>query len=104
MQWKGRVYVNTYFPSWSAPTIFTAVADALEWIVKARGVRMLLDDYITVISMARTIGAATTVATLGIQDLLIKTMGCWESFAYQLYVHTPRDQLTAVARTLAAVF
>ena len=40
--------MNTYFPSWSAPTIFTAVADALEWIVKARGVRMLLDDYITV--------------------------------------------------------
>ena len=40
--------MNTYLPSWSAPTIFTAVVDTLEWIMKARGMRMLLDDYITV--------------------------------------------------------
>jgi len=32
------------------------------------------------------IGAATTAACCGIQDLLIKTMGYWESVAYQLYV------------------
>ena len=39
-------------PIWlgACPITFTAVADALEWIVKARGVRMLwhyLDDFIT---------------------------------------------------------
>ena len=45
--------------------------------------------------------AATTAACRGIQDSLIKTMGRWESVAYQLYVHTPREQLVAVASTLA---
>jgi len=50
------------------------------------------------------IGAATTAAALGIQDSLIKTTGCWESIAYQLYVHAPQDQLIAVAGTLAAAF
>ena len=53
MQWQGRVYVDTCLPFdlRSAPIIFTAVVDALEWIVKARGVRVLchyLDDFITV--------------------------------------------------------
>ena len=51
------------------------------------------------------IKAATTAAALGIRDLLIKTMGRWESvalLAYQLYVCTPREQLTAVAEKLAA--
>jgi len=47
------------------------------------------------------IGAATTAACCGIQDSLIKTMGRWESVAYQLYVRTPREQLVAVAATLA---
>ena len=48
------------------------------------------------------IRVATTAAALGIQDLLIKTMGCWESVAYQLYVRTPWEQLTAVTEKLAA--
>ena len=48
------------------------------------------------------IGAATTAAARGIQDSLIKTMGRWESVAYQLYVQTPREQLAAVAATLVA--
>ena len=39
------------------------------------------------------IGAATT--------LTIKTLGCWESVAYQLYVTTPREQLVTVTITLA---
>ena len=47
------------------------------------------------------VGAATTAAAVGIQDSLIKTMGRWESVAYQLYVRTPWDQLTAVAGMLA---
>ena len=47
------------------------------------------------------IGAATTAAARGVQDSLIKTMGRWESVAYQLYVRTPREQLAAVAATLA---
>ena len=47
------------------------------------------------------IGAATTAARKGIQDSLIKTLGQWESVAYQLYVRTPREQLITVAATLA---
>lgn len=48
------------------------------------------------------IGAASTAAKKGIQDSLIKTLGRWESVAYQLYVRTPREQLVAVAATLAS--
>ena len=53
MQWQGRMYVDTClsFGLRSAPIIFIAVADSLEWVVKARGVRALrhyLDDFITV--------------------------------------------------------
>ena len=47
------------------------------------------------------IGAATTAACQGVQDLLLKKMGRWESVTYQLYVQTPREQLAAVASTLA---
>ena len=39
------------------------------------------------------IGAATTAAQNGIEDCVIKTLGQWESTAYQLYVHTPRATL-----------
>ena len=52
MQWKGGLYVDTCLPFGlrSAPRIFTALADALEWCTKEQGVTYLfhyLDDYIT---------------------------------------------------------
>lgn len=46
-------------------------------------------------------GAATTAAACGIADSLIKTLGRWESSAYQLYIHTPRERLAAVSSILA---
>ena len=46
------------------------------------------------------IGAATTAAAQGIPDLLIKTMGRWESSAYTLYIRTPKEQLQNVANAL----
>ena len=46
------------------------------------------------------IGAATTAFLYGISEVLIKTMGRWESSAYMLYVRTPREQLWPVAQTL----
>ena len=51
MQWKGKTFLDTRLPREirSAPIIFTALADALEWIVKQQGIRSLhhyLDDYI----------------------------------------------------------
>ncbi len=46
------------------------------------------------------IGAATTAATQGMPDSLIKTLGRWESAAYTLYIRTPRSTLQGVARRL----
>ena len=51
MVWKGSIYVDTTLPFGlrSAPKIFNSVADALEWVMRARGVRNVahyLDDYI----------------------------------------------------------
>ena len=53
MQWKGQLYVDTCLPFGlrSAPRIFTALADTLEWCAKEQGVSHLLhylDDYITI--------------------------------------------------------
>ena len=50
--WKGAVYADGMLPFGlrSAPKIFTAVADALEWILRERGVAFVdhyLDDFIT---------------------------------------------------------
>ena len=50
MCWEGRLFVDTVLPFglWSAPKIFTAVADAVEWIARANGVGHLfhyLDDF-----------------------------------------------------------
>ena len=52
MQWKGQLYVDTCLPFgfWSAPKIFTALADMLQWCVKDQGMSHLfhyLDDFIT---------------------------------------------------------
>lgn len=41
------------------------------------------------------IGAATTAAQNGIEDSVIKTLGRWESTAYQLYIRTPRATLAS---------
>ncbi len=52
-QWEGEVYVDGVLPFGlcSAPKIFTAIADGLEWILRANGVGHIwhyLDDYITI--------------------------------------------------------
>lgn len=46
------------------------------------------------------IGAATSAAASGVPDHLIKTLGRWESSAYQLYIRTPRQSLAAVSHLL----
>ena len=53
MQFEGRLFVDSVLPFGlrSAPKIFTAVADALEWIVRRAGVETLLhylDDFLVV--------------------------------------------------------
>ena len=46
-------------------------------------------------------GAATTAATLKIEDSIIKTLGRWESTAYLLYVRIPREELKGLSKELA---
>ena len=48
------------------------------------------------------IGAATTAASLGVQDSLIQTLGRWQSSAYTLYIRTPRAALCEVSRVLVS--
>ena len=53
MRWEGGLFVDTTLPfgSRSAPKIFTALADAVEWILKAEGADFVihyLDDFFVV--------------------------------------------------------
>ena len=53
MTWEGLVFIDTALPFGlrSAPKIFTAIADAAEWIVKQQGVEFIihyLDDFLIV--------------------------------------------------------
>ena len=47
------------------------------------------------------IGAATTAATMGVQDSLIQKLGRWTSDAFRLYVRTPPEELSQVCHILA---
>ena len=51
MCWKGNYYVDTRLPFglWSAPKLFTALADAAQWLIREAGVECVihyLDDYL----------------------------------------------------------
>ena len=51
VQWQGAIYVDAMLPFGlrSAPKIFTAIADALEWVLRRRGVRYVwhyIDDFV----------------------------------------------------------
>ena len=53
MSWEGGLFVDTALPFGlrSAPKIFTAVADAVQWILQQEGVRFVihfLDDFLLV--------------------------------------------------------
>ena len=41
------------------------------------------------------IRAATTAASMGVQDSMIKALGQWNSNAFQAYIWIPRDRLAA---------
>ena len=49
------------------------------------------------------IGAATAASAAGIEDSMIKTLGRWQSAAYQTYVRIPQESLAAVSKKLSEV-
>ena len=70
-------------------------AEAVRAALKAAGV-----DQSKYCTHSFRIGAATTAATKGVEDSVIKTLGRWESVAYLQYVRIPRERLTAYSRRL----
>ena len=48
------------------------------------------------------IGAATTAASKGLEDCLVKTLGRWESVVYLQYVKIPHQQLAGYSKLLAS--
>ena len=46
------------------------------------------------------VGAATTAASLGFPEYMIKALGRWSSDAYKVYVNLPLDRLSAASRYL----
>lgn len=68
MSWKGKVYVDRQLPFGlsSAPAIFNAYADGLEWVVRKRGVAAILhylDDFL-VMGPAGSTGCQSALSTL----------------------------------------
>ena len=75
MCWEGRLFVDTVLPFGlrSAPKIFTAVADAVEWIARANGVGHLfhyLDDFLLVSEPSVHVGLPQLSTLLRIFDTL----------------------------------
>ncbi len=73
MSWKGKVYFDKALPFGlrSAPKIFSAVADAMQWILEQRKVDMLhyLDDFMVFSPSERGCGEALSTALLGCREL-----------------------------------
>ena len=47
------------------------------------------------------IGVASTAASQGVEDSLIKTLGWWWSSAYLLYIRIARERLAGLSTILA---
>ncbi len=86
MQWRKELYIDATLPFGlrSAPQIFSAVADGLEWIIRSRGVQNIthyIDDFIIVgppDSLQCTADLETTLsacAELGVPIASSKTEG-----------------------------
>ena len=51
--------------------------------------------------LSNLVGAAATAVAQGVKDFLIKTLGCWKSSAYLLYVRIPRERLAELSTASA---
>ena len=48
MMWQKKLYIDTALPFGlrSAPKIFTALADTIEWIAKNNGIQFIIHDFL----------------------------------------------------------
>ena len=121
VEWKGEVLVDTVLPFGlrSAPLLFTAVGDALQWIMEKRGVSWAghyIDDFVTMgaaggqecganlremectctmlgmpVKPSKTEGPATTISFLGL-----------ELDTRELVLRLPVDKLDRLQASLAS--
>ena len=119
MQWRGQVFFDTRLPFGlrSAPKIFTAVADALQWSFQRQGVTWVahyLDDYTTMgapegeecqanldtmLSTCRRLGVPVAPAKCAGPTTVMVFLG-FQLDTDQLVVRLPQDKLR---RTVALV-
>ena len=114
VSWKGQLFIDAQlsFGLRSAPIIFSAVADSLEWIAYNHGITFCLhylDDFLTVGSAASHECShnmdipTTTCASLGVPLKLDKVEGRTTSLTFlgiridtiAGYLSIPQDKLTA---------
>ena len=70
-----------------------------------KGIRRMLQGYPTIDTSKYAchrlrIGAATTAASQGVSESIIKRLGRWKSSAYQIYIRPPQSQLANLSRKL----
>lgn len=85
---------SIFLPEWYS-SFQIQLSAFLKSTLKSAGVPGNLSDHIF------RSGAATTAASQGLPDHLIKIMGHWSSEAYLLHARTPEDMILSVAGWLA---
>lgn len=112
MLWEGDLYINTVLPFGlhSAPKIFMAIADAVEWVVRQEGVHFVihyLDDFLLIEapSSQECVGALTTLLSvferLGLPIAQDKKESPWSQLTFlgfeldslALVIRLPLDKL-----------
>ena len=120
MTWKGSVFVDTALPFGlrSAPKIFTAIADAAEWIVRQQGVEFILhylDDFLVVTAAEECRGnhalriLLETFEQLGLPVAWDKLQGptpCLTFLGFELNslrneIRVPREKMEDIKREVA---
>ena len=120
MLWEGSLFIDTALPFGlrSAPKIFTAVADAVEWIVRQEGVDFTihyLDDYLVVGAPASQ-ESAEALSTLlggfeclGLPVAMDKLEGPWSRLTFlgfeldssTLEIRLPQAKLREIPRLIS---
>ena len=116
MKWDNQLYVDLTLPFGlrSAPKIFNSIADALEWIVKARGAKLThhyLDDFIVVgAPMSGECAASLEILLKTCKELGIPVVALPHTYlvflrilidTQKMEISLPEEKLTQLKRILA---